>query len=87
MKLKKVTAVCFSPTGNAKKITIAIAQTIASRAGIPFHEDDITLPYLRRGLREYSAGHLHTASHVDLLLCIIADMNIPAKAPHETSLF
>lgn len=58
MKLKKVTAVCFSPTGNAKKITNAIAQTIASREGIPFHEDDITLPYLRRGLREYSASEL-----------------------------
>ncbi|MDO5132389.1 MAG: 4Fe-4S binding protein [Eubacteriales bacterium] len=47
MRLKNVTAVFFSPTGNAKKIVTAIAEVIADKAGLPVKTIDITLPQAR----------------------------------------
>ena len=58
MKLKSVAAVYFSPTGNAKKIVTAIAETIAGREGIPCREVDFTLPQARENGYSFSAGDL-----------------------------
>ena len=58
MQINKVYAVYFSPTGNAGKITNAIAGTIASKPGAPLKKDDLTLPHIRRGVRSYSPGDL-----------------------------
>ena len=58
MQIKKIYAVYFSPTGNAGKITNAIAGTVASKTGAPLKKDDLTLPHIRRGVRTYSPGDL-----------------------------
>lgn len=58
MKIKKVAAVCFSPTGNAKKIVSAIAGTIASKDGLPVEIIDITLPQFRHHIYRFGEGDL-----------------------------
>lgn len=58
MKLKSVAAVYFSPTGNAKKIVTAIAQTIAEKAGVQVRTVDFTLPGARLEPYSFSAGDL-----------------------------
>lgn len=58
MKLKKVAAVYFSPTGNAKKIVTEIAKTIAEKAGAPLAEVDFTLPGARKAPYSFAAGDL-----------------------------
>lgn len=47
MKPKCVSAVFFSPTGNAGKITKAIAKVIAQREDVPLRTVDFTLPEMR----------------------------------------
>lgn len=54
MKFSKVTAVYFSPTGNARCAAQTVAGALAGRLGLPCEELDITLPQSRT--REYSFG-------------------------------
>ena len=54
MKFSKVTAVYFSPTGNARCAAQTVAEALADRLGLPCAELDITLPESRT--KEYSFG-------------------------------
>lgn len=58
MKIQTIYAVCFSPTGNTKRINAAIAEVIAGRTGIPVREIDFTLPQSRQQAHHFSAGDL-----------------------------
>ena len=45
MKITKVWAVYFSPTGNAKKVVTTMAKRAAECLGVPMGTVDFTLPY------------------------------------------
>ena len=47
MKINHVHAVYFSPTGNAKKVIITLAQAIADTLSVPMDSYDFTLPESR----------------------------------------
>lgn len=47
MKIKKITAAWFSPTGNTRKIVQAVAGSAAERLGAPLETIDFTLPAAR----------------------------------------
>jgi len=58
MRLKGITAVFFSPTGNTRKAVVEIADVIARREGIAVREIDFTLPRARKEVRKFEAGEL-----------------------------
>ena len=58
MRLKGITAVFFSPTGNTRKAVVEIADVIARREGIAVREIDFTLPRAREEVRKFEAGEL-----------------------------
>lgn len=58
MKIKGITAVFFSPTGNTRKAVVEIADVIARREGIAVREIDFTLPEVREEVRKFEAGEL-----------------------------
>ena len=58
MRLKGITAVFFSPTGNTRKAVVEIADVIARREGIAVREIDFTLPGAREEVRKFEAGEL-----------------------------
>ena len=49
MKITKVWAVYFSPTGNAKKVVTTMAKRAAECLGVPMGTVDFTLPENREG--------------------------------------
>ena len=53
MKINHVHAVYFSPTGNAKKVIITLAQAIADTLGVPMDSYDFTLPESREKVHTY----------------------------------
>ena len=58
MKLRSVTAAYFSPTGNARRIVTAAAETVSGKTGVPFRTIDFTLPRERRAVHRFEAGDL-----------------------------
>ena len=58
MKINHVHAVYFSPTGNAKKVIITLAQAIADTLGVPMDSYDFTLPESREKIHTYGADDL-----------------------------
>lgn len=58
MRLKGITAVFFSPTGNTRKAVVEIADVIARREGIAVREIDFTFPGAREEVRKFEAGEL-----------------------------
>ena len=50
MKITKVWAVYFSPTGNAKKVVTTMAKRAAECLGVPMGTVDFTLPENREGV-------------------------------------
>ena len=58
MKLRSVTAAYFSPTGNARRIVTAVAETVSGKTGVPFRTIDFTLPRERRAVHRFEAGDL-----------------------------
>lgn len=56
--IEKVTALYFSPCGNAEKIAKIIAERIAYKLDIPVMFDDFTLPEERIAERQYDADEL-----------------------------
>ncbi len=58
MEILRVTAIYFSPTGNAKKIAQCVASTAASMLNVPCDDFDFTLPGARSGIHEYGEGDL-----------------------------
>ena len=53
MKLRSVTAAYFSPTGNARRIVTAVAETVSGKTGVPFRTIDFTLPRERRAVHRF----------------------------------
>ena len=58
MKINHVHAVYFSPTGNAKKVIITLAQAIADTLGVPMDSYDFTLPESREKVHTYGTDDL-----------------------------
>lgn len=58
MEIRKMTAVYFSPTGNAKKVAKAIAGACAEALSVSLEEFDYTLPSAREHTREFSPEDL-----------------------------
>ncbi len=58
MKIKKVWAVFFSPTGGTKKYTTAIAKAAADASGAGYEEYDYTLPGAREKVLVFGEGDL-----------------------------
>lgn len=54
MKIKKITAVTFSPTGNTKKVAEAIAEDLKNNLDLPMERVDLTPPEARK--RTYAFG-------------------------------
>ncbi|MFV0314027.1 MAG: ferredoxin [Anaerotignum sp.] len=58
MKIEKVWAVFFSPTGGTKKITTTVAKTIAEILDVDFSTYDFTLPQKRMEEFTFNEGEL-----------------------------
>lgn len=58
MRLKRVAAAYFSPTGNTKRAAITIAEQVADREGLPVQEMDLTLPEGRKDVRSFGPCEL-----------------------------
>ena len=58
MKINRITAAYFSPTGNARRIVTEIAEMIAGQAGLPLQTFDFTLPETRKDVQCFGAGDL-----------------------------
>ena len=57
-KIKKITLVFFSPTGNTKAIVEAVGNRLAEKLGLLVEQDDFTLPAAHTAVRTYSAADL-----------------------------
>lgn len=53
MKIRKITAIYFSPCGNAEKIAKTIADRIGALLNVPVVYDDFTLPQSRVDVRQF----------------------------------
>ena len=58
MKITKVWAVYFSPTGNAKKVITTMAKKAAECLGVPMEAFDFTLPENREGVTSFESEDL-----------------------------
>ena len=58
MTIKKVWAIYFSPTGNAKKVAITMARSAARMLDVHVDTYDFTLPENRAGVNEFEASDL-----------------------------
>ncbi len=58
MKITKVWAVYFSPTGNAKKVVTTMAKRAAECLGVPMGTVDFTLPENREGVVSFDKEDL-----------------------------
>ena len=58
MKITKVWAVYFSPTGNAKKVVTTMAKRAAECLGVPMETVDFTLPENREGVVSFDKEDL-----------------------------
>lgn len=58
MQITKVTAVFFSPTGNARKVVTAFAEAAASELGVKMESFDYTLPGNREGVMSFGPADL-----------------------------
>ncbi len=58
MKIKKIWAISFSPTGNTKKIVRQIADIIGAELEKSVHEIDFTLPQNRQDVHHFSEDEL-----------------------------
>lgn len=58
MKITKVYAAFFSPTGGTGKVTVTIAKAVAETLGAAYEEYDFTLPQGREAVPGFSAGDL-----------------------------
>lgn len=58
MKITKVWAVYFSPTGNAKKVITTMAKKAAECLGVPMETFDFTLPENREGIISFENDDL-----------------------------
>ena len=58
MTIKKVWAIYFSPTGNAKKVAITMARSAARMVDVHVEAYDFTLPENRAGVKEFEASDL-----------------------------
>lgn len=58
MKITKVWAVYFSPTGNAKKVITTMAKKAAECLGVPTETFDFTLPENREGVVSFESDDL-----------------------------
>lgn len=58
MKIGKIRAVYFSPTGTTKKTVCHIAAVIAKKAQMPVEEFDFTLPRMREAVLSFSKDDL-----------------------------
>lgn len=61
MKIGKVRAVFFSPTGNAGRIVTKIAEEMARKLEVPWESCDFTLPGQREGGLRFAADELVVA--------------------------
>ncbi len=55
---RKVYGICFSPTGNTKKLTERIAARLAEAFGCPYELQDFTAPASREAVKSYAADEL-----------------------------
>ena len=58
MKITKIWAVYFSPTGNAKKVVTTMAKRAAECLGVPMGTVDFTLPENREGVVSFDKEDL-----------------------------
>lgn len=58
MKITKVWAVYFSPTGNTKKVITTMAKKAAECLGVPMETFDFTLPENREGITSFESEDL-----------------------------
>ncbi len=58
MQITKVTAVFFSPTGNARKIVTAFAEAAAAELGVGMESFDYTLPGDREEIKSFGSADL-----------------------------
>ena len=58
MKIKKVSAVYFSPAGSTKNVAERIASAIAAALGVPFAAVDFTLPEARKEKYRFTSEEL-----------------------------
>ena len=58
MNIKRVCSVCFSPTGNTKRLVQTIAAALAGRLCCPLTRLDFTPPQARRAVMEFGEGDL-----------------------------
>lgn len=66
MKITKVWAVYFSPTGNAKKVVTTMAKRAAECLGVPMGTVDFTLPENREGVVSFDNEDLCILQHSGL---------------------
>ena len=55
MKITKVWAVYFSPTGNTKKVITTMAKKAAEVLSVPMETFDFTLPENREGVTSFES--------------------------------
>lgn len=58
MNIKRVCAVCFSPTGNTKRLVRTIGAALAGRLCRPLVQLDLTPPQARETIAEFGTGDL-----------------------------
>ena len=58
MKIRKVSAVYFSPAGSTKNVTERIGSAIAAALGVPFAAVDFTLPEARKEKYSFTSDEL-----------------------------
>lgn len=58
MGFSKVTAIYFSPNNSTKKIVCYIAQKVSDALGLPYTEDNFTLPNQRERKRVFSSSDI-----------------------------
>ena len=58
MKITKVWAVYFSPTGNTKKVITTMAKKAAEVLSVPMETFDFTLPENREGVTSFESEDL-----------------------------
>ena len=58
MKIRKVSAVYFSPAGSTKNVTERIGSAIAAALGVPFAAVDFTLPEARKEKYSFTSESL-----------------------------
>ena len=56
MKISRVWAVYFSPTGNVKEVTNLIAKKLSGELSVPLEQWDFTLPDNRKSAKAFEKG-------------------------------